>query len=183
MPSAAPARRPTARSAVALPGHHNGAEHANRPTSVLPNLLVEGIARAVRATAGKVVYVCNVATQRGETDGFDVADHVRALTNHVGSDLLDAVMVNENFSQVGRIKPEWGVEGVRGGDLADLPGNPAILYRDLVGMATPLRHDSEKLADALAALVRPQRRDSIDQRRRAGTVGQRTERARREDAA
>ena len=153
-------------------------------TSVLPNLLVEGIARAVRAAAGTVVYVCNVATQRGETDGFDVGDHVRALTSHVGTDLLDAVMINENFSQNGKIKPEWGVESVRGGDdLADLPGNPAILYRDLVGTATPLRHDSEKLADALAALVMPQRQDGIERRRRSAAVVRHSTRASREDAA
>jgi uncharacterized cofD-like protein len=121
-------------------------------TSVLPNLLVEGIAQAVRAATAPVVYVCNVATQRGETDGFTVADHVRALADHIGTDLLDAVLVNNNFSQAGRIKPEWGVETVRLDGLDNLPGHPAILSRDLVGPATPLRHDSDKLAAALAAL-------------------------------
>jgi uncharacterized cofD-like protein len=140
-------------------------------TSVLPNLLVEGIGRAVRAASGKVVYVCNVATQRGETDGFSVGDHVRALTDHVGIDLLDAVMINENFSQDGRIKPEWGVETVRLVDGDSLPGNPEILSRDLVGPETPLRHDSDKLADALAALVRPTRSSRQARQRTIVTVG------------
>lgn len=122
-------------------------------TSVLPNLLVEGIARAVRAAEGVVVYVCNVATQLGETEGFTVADHVRALADHIGDDLLDAVMVNENFSQVGRIKPEWGVQAVPLAGLDELPGRPLVLRRDLIGPTTPLRHDSDKLADALVALA------------------------------
>ncbi len=122
-------------------------------TSVLPNLLVEGIAQAVRYAGGTRVYACNVATQRGETDGFGAADHVRALYDHAGDDLLDVVMVNDNFSQVGRIKPEWGVEAVRHDGLADLPGHAAVVHRDLVGPATPLRHDPDKLADALVALA------------------------------
>lgn len=148
-------------------------------TSVLPNLLVDGIARAVRAASGKVIYVCNVATQRGETDGFSVGDHVRALTDHIGTDLLDAVMINENFSQAGRIKPEWGVETVRLAERDELPGNPALLACDLVGPATPLRHDPEKLADALAALLLPSRREK--QTRRQGIAA--IDKVGREDAA
>ncbi len=48
-------------------------------TSILPNLLVKGIAEALRATSAYKIYVCNVATQLGETDSFTVADHVLAL--------------------------------------------------------------------------------------------------------
>ncbi len=121
-------------------------------TSVLPNLLVEGIAGAVRFARGRRVYVCNVATQRGETDHFGAADHVRALYDHVGDDLVDLILVNDNFGEAGRIKPEWGVEAVQLDGLAGLPG-VAVARRDLVGPATPLRHDPDKLADALVALA------------------------------
>jgi len=122
-------------------------------TSVLPNLLVDGIAQAVRFSSATVVYVCNVATQRGETDHFGAADHVRALYDHVGSDLLDVIMVNENFAEAGKIRPEWGVDAVGLAGLEELPGGAAIVRRDLASTATPLRHDPDKLADALIALA------------------------------
>ncbi|MDE3078229.1 MAG: YvcK family protein, partial [Chloroflexota bacterium] len=51
-------------------------------TSLLPNLLIEDIQKAVRASTAVKVYVCTVATQKGETDGFEVDDHVRALYRH-----------------------------------------------------------------------------------------------------
>src|SRR5207245_1580024 len=58
-------------------------------TSVLPNVLVEGIAQAVRASRALTIYVCNVATERGETDHFGVADHVQALYRHLGPGMID----------------------------------------------------------------------------------------------
>ena len=52
-------------------------------TSVLPNLLVEGIRRAIEVSPALKVYVCNVATQHGETDAFNVSDHYDALRQHL----------------------------------------------------------------------------------------------------
>jgi uncharacterized cofD-like protein len=66
-------------------------------TSVLPNLLVDGIRRSIKASAAVKVYACNVATQHGETDGFDVADHVRVLESHVGKGLFQYVLANSNI--------------------------------------------------------------------------------------
>src|SRR3954453_4716962 len=79
-------------------------------TSILPNLLVDGIAKAVASTEALRVYVCNVATQPGETDGFRVSDHVRALFSHVRERPIDLVLANDNLS--GSIKPEWKVQHV-----------------------------------------------------------------------
>ena len=127
-------------------------------TSVLPNLLVAGIAWAVRFSQAPSVYVCNVATQRGETDGFGAADHLHTLHEHVGDGLVDAIMVNNDFSQSGRIKPEWGVAAVSLDGLERLAesGGVRIIQRPLVGPATPLRHDPDRLADALVALAESQ---------------------------
>ena len=52
-------------------------------TSVLPNLLVEGIRRAIEVSPALKVYVCNVATQHGETDAFTVSDHFKTLKEHL----------------------------------------------------------------------------------------------------
>src|SRR6266508_496238 len=68
-------------------------------TSVLPNMLVEGVAKALLSTDALKVYVCNVATQRGETDGFRAQDHVAALERHFGCNPFDFVIVNSAVHQ------------------------------------------------------------------------------------
>ena len=65
-------------------------------TSILPNLLVADLAEALRHTRARVVYVCNLATQPGETDGYSVADHVAAITAHAPDAILDSVIANDN---------------------------------------------------------------------------------------
>ncbi|KRN28498.1 hypothetical protein IV38_GL001500 [Lactobacillus selangorensis] len=63
-------------------------------TSILPNLMIENIGNAVKQTKAEVVYVCNIMTQKGETQGFTDADHVRVLNEHLGQPFVDTVLVN-----------------------------------------------------------------------------------------
>ncbi|MDO4855271.1 MAG: YvcK family protein [Limosilactobacillus gorillae] len=63
-------------------------------TSILPNLMIENVGRAVCETSAEVVYICNIMTQKGETDYFTDADHVRVLNNHLGKNFVDTVLVN-----------------------------------------------------------------------------------------
>ena len=65
-------------------------------TSIVPNLLVPDIARAVRASSAPKVYVINVATQMGETDHFTAFDHVDVIVKQLGPGILDAVLINSN---------------------------------------------------------------------------------------
>jgi len=133
-------------------------------SSVLPNLLVDGVARAVRRAAGVRVFVCNLMTERGETDGFDLADHLRALERLLGAGTVDACVVND-----GEIAPavvaryaERGASPVRwsgGRAQPALPGRPLTVHADLLPVG-PFRnrHDSEKLARAVMALAECLRR-------------------------
>ena len=67
-------------------------------TSVIPNLLVAGIADAIEQASAKKIYVCNIMTQPGETDEYSVASHVNALLSHAnGKHILDAVLVNNSL--------------------------------------------------------------------------------------
>ena len=63
-------------------------------TSIIPNLLVKEIAEAIAASEALKVYVCNVMTQPGETDGYSVGDHIRALVKHSHASILDYCLVN-----------------------------------------------------------------------------------------
>ena len=67
-------------------------------TSILPNLLVPDLAQALYHAKAPKVYICNLATQAGETSGYDVADHVAAIHQHVPELRLDVVLANDNFS-------------------------------------------------------------------------------------
>jgi uncharacterized cofD-like protein len=64
-------------------------------TSVIPNLLLEGIVEAINATGKERVYVANIMTQPGETDGYALSDHIRALRDHVGAEFPDAVVAHQ----------------------------------------------------------------------------------------
>ena len=69
-------------------------------TSVIPNLLINSISKAVNDAKAKKIYVCNIMTQPGETDGFKVSDHIKALINHAKYDkIIDAVLVNNDLPQ------------------------------------------------------------------------------------
>lgn len=63
-------------------------------TSILPNLMIEDIGRAVLKTKAEIVYICNIMTQKGETINFTDAEHVRTLNKHLGRDFIDTVLVN-----------------------------------------------------------------------------------------
>ena len=115
-------------------------------TSILPNLLVEGIRRAVADSHAPKVYVCNVSTQPGETDGFTVADHVEALRLHEAN-LFNTLIVNSNVAE---LPAEWGNKALHP------PSGPLDGFRvvaaDVVNPQYRLRHDPEKLADVLMTL-------------------------------
>lgn len=116
-------------------------------TSVLPNLLVPDLAQAIRASRAFKVYVCNVATQPGETEGFDCREHVETLHSHVGADLVDMIVANDNTS-ISVPEETQMVEPAHNGDLT-VP----VYTNDLVDLNQPWRHDSTKLAETLIALL------------------------------
>ena len=69
-------------------------------TSILPNLVIEEIGQALLETEAQIAYVCNIMTQRGETEHFTDANHVEVLHRHLGEKFIDTVLVNiENVPQ------------------------------------------------------------------------------------
>lgn len=123
-------------------------------TSVLPNLLVDGIREAIGWSQGETVYVCNVATQEGETDHYSYDDHVRQVVKYLGEGELDYVLVNDNPAAGTAIRPEWHVEAVVYDGAAKSSNGIEIVARDVVNDQNPLRHDPVKLAAVLLDLAR-----------------------------
>ncbi|MFJ8263410.1 uridine diphosphate-N-acetylglucosamine-binding protein YvcK [Rummeliibacillus sp. NPDC094406] len=64
-------------------------------TSILPNLLVEGIKKAVLESKGHKIYICNLMTQSGETSNYTAGDHVQALYDHVGKNFIQTILIND----------------------------------------------------------------------------------------
>jgi uncharacterized cofD-like protein len=115
-------------------------------TSVLPNLLIRSIPEALRATRAMVMYVCNVATQHGETDHYNVHDHVRAIERHIGAEVIDVVLANSRMDVPWINAPEGVGEIVH---IEALGGLPQIATADVIDETRPWRHDSTKLARAV----------------------------------
>jgi uncharacterized cofD-like protein len=115
-------------------------------TSLLPNLLVRDLLAAVHSSRAIKIFVCNVATQSGETDSYSCHDHVRALEEHIGEDLFDVVLCNDNYSASLPVGTEW----VRA-DSRTMTDTRAYCA-DLLNAAHPWRHDSEKLGQVLMNL-------------------------------
>ncbi|MBM4417374.1 MAG: YvcK family protein [Chloroflexi bacterium] len=118
-------------------------------TSILPNLLVQGISDAVRKSMAMRIYICNVATQRGETDDYGVFEHIQAIEGHCGPGLFDHVLVNNNSETTGCI----GIESspVR---LNRKHRNPQyhLIEADVIDVGHPHFHDGAKLAEVLVTV-------------------------------
>ncbi len=115
-------------------------------SSLLPNLLVRDLSEALRASRALKFFICNVATERGETDGFSCYDHVRVVEEHVGAGMFDLVICNNHFrGHLGR-----DVEWVRMDQ--KLIEHTAVYCADLIDPDYPWRHNSTQLAKTVMDL-------------------------------
>ena len=119
-------------------------------TSLLPSLLIPAIRDAVAGAQAPRIFVCNVATQEGETTGFDLADHVEALIGHTTPNLVDIVLANNHPT------PQPGIAG------RDVPPKavslrwpptsgpvPRLYLDDVVDPDDPHHHEPARLAGAI----------------------------------
>jgi uncharacterized cofD-like protein len=121
-------------------------------TSLLATILVPELRAALATTPALRVYAANVATQAGETEGYDLADHVEALAAHGVSEIVDVVLANSHLAGPGPdaelgspVKLRWPPMGAT--------RRPRLVLDDLVDPANPHHHDPRLLAAALLRLV------------------------------
>ena len=119
-------------------------------TSILPNLLVEGMVEAIKASPALKVYICNLASQHGETDGYDVDDYLRVLHEHIGANIFDFVLINSNTAHM----PGGGQSQVifRPEDSTMHP-EVRFIGADVVNVKVPSHHDPDKLARSIMRKV------------------------------
>lgn len=117
-------------------------------TSVLPNLLVKGIAHALRAARAPRVYICNVATQLGETEEYDLGDHLAAFRAHGLQDCFTHVLANDNLDVP--TPPDWPIALVPPTCSSNVGYH--IVMEDVIDPDNPWHHDPHKLARALMAI-------------------------------
>ncbi len=123
-------------------------------TSIIPNLLVPGVADAIRQSPALKIYVCNIMTEPGETDGFSVSHHLRALIDHAGYGLVDICLANTRAvpAQLRDRYRQQGAEAVAIDPAAYRLG-VQVVARDLLRVEGDyVRHDPEKLAQAIGHL-------------------------------
>ncbi|HET7220610.1 MAG TPA: gluconeogenesis factor YvcK family protein [Vicinamibacterales bacterium] len=128
-------------------------------TSTLPNLLVEGIASTISGVNAVRIYVANLMTEPGETDGFSLDDHLRVIREHTGFDLFDYILVNRRPMPAALVDKyaSQGSQPVR----CDRPlvwgGRAKIVEADFACEALldrgKIRHEPASLAAGIRALV------------------------------
>lgn len=124
-------------------------------TSILPNLLVKGVADEIIKSNAVKMFICNVMTQPGETDNYSVSDHLAAIHQHVGNQLFDYIIVNDGEipPQVQDRYAEKGAKAVHL-DLEEVKKRGYQVIADtLVLFRTYLRHDADKLSDHIYQIV------------------------------
>ena len=120
-------------------------------TSIMPNLLVNGIADAVRKSRAVKVYICNVMTQAGETDGYTAAMHAKAIIDHGGRGIIDYIIVNDTKIS-DEMKAHYAKEGaypvaIDEEEIAAL--GLGLIKADIINETDLIRHDPDKLAAAI----------------------------------
>lgn len=138
-------------------------------TSIIPNLLVDGIVDAMRDSDAQKVYICNIMTQPGETDNFDAADHLRVLFEYSPNLELDYVIVNtapigaslrEKYLADGAAQVEFeSVLSEASEPRVEMSGQARafqLMCRDVLHEDGLVRHDPDKLARLILELHRPE---------------------------
>ncbi|MCR5833462.1 MAG: YvcK family protein [Selenomonadaceae bacterium] len=121
-------------------------------TSIMPNLLVEGVAQALKKSKAIKIYICNVLTQPGETDNYTASQHAKAILDHTGKGAIDYVLVNstpipeELWRGTGSIPVEIDEDKVNAMGMG-------LIKADLMSSKEVGRHDPDKLCAAVMKII------------------------------
>ncbi|MGL5642444.1 MAG: gluconeogenesis factor YvcK family protein [Paraclostridium sp.] len=128
-------------------------------TSIMPNLLVEGVVEAIKESKAPKVYISNIMTQPGETDDYNVLDHVRAINKHCGENIIDVVITNNEVLP----KPVFDIYNKDGANQVLLDENQKSILKDMGIKAIEcnlveiksnyIRHDADYISNVVVNLA------------------------------
>ena len=125
-------------------------------TSLIPNLLVSGVAEAIRESKAKKIYICNLMTKFGETDGFSAENFVREIEKYIGKNVLNFILCNVRKPDLS-VLTEYSREN---SEFVNFPKflvysvkTPKYIFEDVLEEGPLVRHDTAKLAKTLLSLV------------------------------
>lgn len=124
-------------------------------TSIMPNLLVDGVADTLQKSKAVKIYICNVMTQPGETDGYTASMHARAILEHGGRGIIDYMIVNNAPITDAMLEyyKERGAEPVRIDDDEIRALGIGFLKADIINQSDVIRHDPDKLCKNVMKMV------------------------------
>ncbi|MFZ3031578.1 MAG: gluconeogenesis factor YvcK family protein [Candidatus Moraniibacteriota bacterium] len=121
----------------------------NHYCSILPNLLIPGIAEALRKTKAKIVYNCNLISKRGQTDLFSLEDYVDEVNSFIGGERIDYVTYNIGQPSP-RLLKKYQSDGLLVPFLNDRPRSYRVIRADILSDTKNLRHREDKIAHTRA---------------------------------
>lgn len=123
-------------------------------TSLLPNMLAEGVVEALRKTDAKIIFITNIMTKYGETNQFKASDFVNVIEQYLGTGVLDYVVVNTE-KMAGKTLQRYKEENVDyvDYDKQNFSGKPKVITGKFLRKGQFLRHDQEKLAKTLSKII------------------------------
>ncbi len=125
-------------------------------TSIIPNLLVDGVCEALRASSAPKIYVCNIMTQPGETEGYSLYDHLKAIEGHSCKGIIDYCLVN-TAAIPPAIAQKYRDDGAQAVVLdidRTVKSGIKVIGADFVGIKNNyVRHDPTKLAEAVMGVA------------------------------
>ncbi len=121
-------------------------------TSVIPNFLIKEIGQAYSRSKAFKLFICNVSTERGETENFSVDDHIRTIQQHVHKLTFDAVLVNDNIVSLSDQEGKLGSIRNITTDQEMIRGIP-VIRADVIDEQRPLYHDPKKLAEVVWRII------------------------------
>ena len=124
-------------------------------TSIMPNLLVSGVAEALRKSKAVKIYICNVMTQPGETDGYTASMHAKAIIDHGGKGVIDYMLVNSHpiSSEMQTYYAEKGAYPVEVDEEAINALGIGFVKADIINESDVIRHDPDKLCRSVMKMV------------------------------
>jgi uncharacterized cofD-like protein len=126
-------------------------------TSILPSVLPRGLLEALLSASAPCMYVSNVATQLGETEGYGLRDHLAALDAHLPPSLVDIVLANDNLEA--RTPLNYEATRVQPDVAGDQHGRVRIALADVVDDDNAHHHDPVKLTAAIVSLLESETRE------------------------